>query len=208
MTSPRRRKARDRDLPSRIAHFSVMFFTTVGWLLGAAALHVWGFIHGWQVPVAYASAIFAPFLGRLAARLLDRLLGLTTEIVSSGRAATALQGHGAGQGLLKQGQYEEAAEWFSLAHLENPADWEAQLQVVEIMRTHLQDRDRLAEELNRLLKAPGVPDDTWVEAALELGQLWTDVGRPDRAERVYQHILTTRPEHERAEEAQRLLAEL
>ncbi len=102
-----------------------MFFTTVGWLLGAAALHLYHLIPRWLVPVAYASAIGAPFLGRLAARMLDRLLGLSTAVLSSGRAATALQGHGAGQGLLKQGKYEEALEWFSLRHLEAPADWEA-----------------------------------------------------------------------------------
>ncbi len=80
--------------------------------------------------------------------------------------------------------------------------------MVEIVCTHLPDTERLREELNRLLKVPGLPDDTWMDAALELGRLWTEAGRPDRAATVYRHILATRPDHERAEETKGLLAEL
>jgi hypothetical protein len=44
--------------------------------------------------------------------------------------------------------------------------------------------------------------------AFELGQMWTGADRPDRAATIYQLILSTHPGHERAGEAQTLLAAL
>ncbi|MFC1595527.1 tetratricopeptide repeat protein, partial [Gemmatimonadota bacterium] len=120
----------------------------------------------------------------------------------AGRTARA---HSEGEALVHRERFGEAIDWFTETVLNDPTDWQAQLQIVEIFSNHIFDVERAAEARNRLLKMERVPSGLWINSALRLGRDWEDLGLPDRAINTYKSLLWKYKEGYDADEVRRRL---
>jgi tetratricopeptide (TPR) repeat protein len=152
--------------------------------------------------------LVSPFLGILLHDLLAKVTGSWAHGLSWPQKGTTAPAHSEGEALLQRECYQEAADWFAARAMADSSDWQAQAKLVEIVGTRLADPDREAEERNRLLKHPEIPEAVWAQAALDQGRFWERQGNPERAINLYKSLLWRVSEGPDAEEAKRRLKEL
>ena len=150
----------------------------------------------------------SPVLGVLLHDLLAHLTGKMAKGLFFPESTATAPAHSEGEAMLQREAYLEAADWFAARALADPADWQAQAWLVDILADHLDVPGREAEERVRLLKHPMIPEGAWVETALAQGRFWEKQGNPDRAVNAYKSLLWRVTEGPDVGEAKRRLKEL
>lgn len=206
---PRKRRFWQRDPFDRDWYLRIRMTALMG-LWGFLAFYLWSmFITDETISrILKIVAYICPVLGWFFYDILDTFVRKTFGGIFYPETGKSARAHSEGEALVQRKQFDAALDWFSAAVMKDPTDWRAQERVVEILIEHIGDRNRIAEERNRLLKMEGVPPDLWVENALELGRDWVELGLPDRAINTYKSILWKHDEGYDADEVRRRLAEL
>jgi tetratricopeptide (TPR) repeat protein len=167
---------------------------------------------GHKVPglrtIFFIIAALAPIAGYFLHDLLDSYLGKTLRGLFWGDAKNIAPAHSPGDALAQRGRWEEAIDWFAQRAMEDPSDWRAQARLVELVASHGNDAERLAEERMRLMKWDGISPSLWVQTAFEHARSCEEEGRHNRAAHAYQSILWKFPDDESAADAERRLEEL
>ena len=151
---------------------------------------------GFSLGLTFLNPVFASILG----------FG-NAQIDTDDRAAVTID-HEQGETMYRRGDFTGAVDFFTAAVESDPNDWEAQLRVCEIIAEAYQDKQRLAEERNKLLKMEAVPEEVWIKHSLELGKEWEELGFNDRAINAYKGLLWKYHEGYDVELVQRRLTEL
>ncbi|MFC1500262.1 hypothetical protein ACFL6T_04510 [Candidatus Zixiibacteriota bacterium] len=116
--------------------------------------------------------------------------------------------HSEGESLVYQKKYEDAVDWYSETAESDPKDWKARSRLVEILVEHIDDRERVATERSLLLRMDGTPKGLWIQTAIDLGEDWVILGRPDRALNTYKSLLWEFSDGYDADEVRRRMKEL
>ena len=208
-SQPKRRRLRDYDPDTfygRIRMAIYLFAFTglmVRWNYGIVSTR-----NPLMAKFILALWLLSPILGVLLHDLLAKVTGSWAHGLFWPQKGKTAPAHSEGEALLQREDYQGAADWFAARALADPADWRAQAQLVEILAGPLKDPEREAEERNRLLKHPAIPEAAWAQAALDQGRLWEHQGNPERAVNAYKSLLWRVSEGPDAEEAKRRLKEL
>jgi len=181
----------------------------------------WGFIAFFVFSIAFSAsgndllstvfriiAFSSPVLGWFFAPVLDTMIRKSIGHIFWPEKGHTARAHSEGEALMQRQQYEEAIDWFNEMAINDPTDWRAQQQIIDILNNRIFDVERAAEARNRLLKMEGLPSSVWVETALRLGRDWEDLDRPDRAINTYKSLLWKYEEGYDADEVRMRLAKL
>lgn len=194
----------DRDFPLRIR------MTVLMGAWGFLAFYLWSFFlpAGPLPKILRILAFISPVMGWIFYDALDTLVRRVFGGIFWPEKGKTARAHSEGESLVHRKDYVGAVEWFSATVMADPTDWQAQERIIEILLEHFDDRERVAEERNRLLKMTGVPKGLWTRTALHVGEDWVALGRPDRAINTYKTLLWKIPEGEDADEVRRRLKNL
>ncbi|MFC1559364.1 hypothetical protein ACFL39_02115 [Gemmatimonadota bacterium] len=116
--------------------------------------------------------------------------------------------HSEGESLVYQKNYKGAVAWFSDAVENDQGDWKARSRLIEILVEHFDDRERVAAERSLLLRMDDTPRGLWIQTAIDLGEDWVILGRPDRALNTYKSLLWEFSDGYDADEVRRRMKEL